>query len=414
MNSFNKPKMNRFQELLIFKVFCFLGLFAGCNPPAENNTEIPGDPQIIEIHENNNPVSWDEIIQKVTLVPLETHDSAVLGLSKNIAVNDRIYFLCNNRLQLFNRDGKYLYSVGRQGRGPGEYGQITDFCITEAGDICILDYQKIMRYTASGTFQKEYSLTEYCDTCINPNFLCWINDDLQYFWISGNSEFETLPESDRFHLYKMHNGKIQQSYYKAFSVTTSGASKFVPKKDGDYYLLPSDYDNFICTIDQNGISKSYVLDFGRYHVNFEDFTYGFSSEVGYNNLMKLIQGNYGYNIHMFVDMGETIFMAFRLKAENTYGFYNKITHKTILLSSECVIDNQLPFLPLTFDRLNSEILVGVIQPYELLQYWEENDIEPSESRLMGPDDVLHLQEIEEMDNAVLVFIRIDTAKLQHR
>ncbi len=71
-------------------------------------------------------------------------------------------------------------------------------------------------------------------------------------------------------------------------------------------------------------------------------------------------------------------------------------------------------MPHTFDRLNPEILVGVIQPYELLQYWEESDVKPSESRLMGPDDVLHLQEIEEMDNAVLVFIRMDTAKLQHR
>ena len=83
-------------------------------------------------------------------------------------------------LFVFDRKGKYLYSIHNQGNGPGEYLDIRSFCTSADGkDILINDGYKLLSYSlADGTFRQARPLNLQVDnpprnvlfaSCINPS-----------------------------------------------------------------------------------------------------------------------------------------------------------------------------------------------------------------------------------------------------
>lgn len=68
----------------------------------------------IDIHE----------IADVEYIPLETTDSSMLQVDVSISITDNCIMVSDilqHILVFFDRKGKYLHTVNRYGRGPGEY-----------------------------------------------------------------------------------------------------------------------------------------------------------------------------------------------------------------------------------------------------------------------------------------------------
>ena len=57
------------------------------------------------------------------IIPLETTDDILMGDIKSIKIYDDTYFILDSRNVIFrfDKDGKYLSKIARQGRGHGEY-----------------------------------------------------------------------------------------------------------------------------------------------------------------------------------------------------------------------------------------------------------------------------------------------------
>lgn len=86
---------------------------------------------------------------------------AILGevdLDGNIFVIDAGNF----RIQKYNKDGKYIQSIGRQGQGPGEFERPSSLYLDSENNIYVDDSgQKVHIFNKEGEFKKAITLTEY-------------------------------------------------------------------------------------------------------------------------------------------------------------------------------------------------------------------------------------------------------------
>lgn len=101
-----------------------------------------------------------------------------------------------NRVNVYNKNGSFLYSIGREGRGPGEFLQINTFDFSEDYNrLYILDALKVEIFIKKDEiFEQFKTIPLYLQ---DVSDFCTLNDKL---YVSGsridNSELETLAELD--------------------------------------------------------------------------------------------------------------------------------------------------------------------------------------------------------------------------
>ena len=104
-------------------------LLVGCR---QKSSEPVGDAVLIEIPETKTGPIEDivENFRYVTLKHGENSDAMLGTISKLRVFRDRIYVLDNsftNKMLIFDKKGNFLKKVGRAGKGPMEYTDITTF-----------------------------------------------------------------------------------------------------------------------------------------------------------------------------------------------------------------------------------------------------------------------------------------------
>ena len=115
-------------------------------------------------------------------IKLKIEEDLVLGSEKDenylfyrvwdIAVNDRgdIYVLDSGkyRIQKYDKDGRFLQTIGRQGQGPGEFERPVGLYLDKKGNINVLGYPKIYLFNHKGEFIKTL-ITSFFVTNIVPD-----------------------------------------------------------------------------------------------------------------------------------------------------------------------------------------------------------------------------------------------------
>ena len=83
--------------------------------------------------EKLNEISISSFFSKVELIILETTDESIIGEVSDFQVFDDYFYILDCRherqLKVFDREGKYIRSIGNLGRGPGEYSSLSSFTI---------------------------------------------------------------------------------------------------------------------------------------------------------------------------------------------------------------------------------------------------------------------------------------------
>ncbi len=148
-----------------------------------------------------------ELADSVWYVPLETHDSILLG---DLSGEGRIRYAGNkfyiydgqqNVVHLFSEDGKYLNPIAQRGQGHDEFFHLLDF--TTIGDtVYVCDFgNKIHRYLSDGVYldkillpKQAYRLVNYSDDTL----ACYITDNQfthteeAYSWLIVNTERDSI------------------------------------------------------------------------------------------------------------------------------------------------------------------------------------------------------------------------------
>lgn len=128
------------------------------------------------------------------IIGSETDDHYFFSsLRKIIADNDgRIYALDNKaaRIQVYNKNGEYIETIGRKGQGPGEFSVPYNFFMDEKGNLFVLDTmaRKIIVFSDDWKYVKSISFNEI---------------GLSHFFIgkSGNIFFSTLASEPEGNMY---------------------------------------------------------------------------------------------------------------------------------------------------------------------------------------------------------------------
>jgi len=135
-------------------------------------------------------VGLSEIASEISYIPLGTNDSSLVQILRRglffegglIYVNE-VKGHHSSILKIFNTKGEFIRQFNRYGRGPQEYGYISDLQIeSSTGNICIRSFDKITEYTSGGQFIRSvnyrtnvnssgYNFTKFCKLDENTYFL---------------------------------------------------------------------------------------------------------------------------------------------------------------------------------------------------------------------------------------------------
>lgn len=86
----------------------------------------------------------------------------VRGIAVDNQGNIYVADMSNFRVQKFDRDGKYLMTIGRKGQGPGEFEQPTKILIDEAkGNIYVQDQMRIKVFDKEGKYTTDIIPKKY-------------------------------------------------------------------------------------------------------------------------------------------------------------------------------------------------------------------------------------------------------------
>lgn len=139
-----------------------LFIIVACN---ENNKSINTAKYEIDIDtvKNDGIANISSYFKSVKPIILETNENNLLRSIDAIQVTDDFIFILDRfykRLYCFNKNGKFIRTIGNLGSGPGDYTSISDFTIDNSNNIYILDKMsnKINLYSFSGEYVFTISL----------------------------------------------------------------------------------------------------------------------------------------------------------------------------------------------------------------------------------------------------------------
>ncbi|MDR0566470.1 MAG: 6-bladed beta-propeller [Prevotellaceae bacterium] len=341
------------------------------------------DEIIISTETSNENLLMSEYIDTSYFIQLETNDNSLIKMTGKIVFDSQRIFIYdlfgqgNNKLLVFDRNGKFLNTIGNFGNGPGEYAELRDFCIDSANrQIFLLCESGIVRcYDYAGRFKEKYTaesdLKTYKIECLDEHF----------YFIGGEKDFFNLVITD-----------------SKFKIT----QKFFPNKDfGENMVIlvhplnvvrshiqyRRDMDNYIYLIkDHKDAIKQYAIDFGENTIDFSEL-----KNLSQDALREKIKTTRG-DIYSFIQNSGHAVFYYSDKKEVAIGIYDKKSRITKNYSIKNMVDKYLGNHPLFFEYVTaSNEFVAVINPAELQE--------------ISTDYVKGMQVLED-DNPILYVVKM--------
>ena len=252
--------MLKLESFFFFSFFLFL---AGCG---NQSKPVSVEQEIITPLSAGNAV--DDLlpyIDSVEVVPLETTGKALIGLVGKILLlpNGNVLIKSTASMFMFSPEGKFLFQIGKNGRGPEEYLTIDDVCLSQdARELWILGGCEIVKYsTETGRFIRKTTL-ELPEIC------------------NGFDEIASGPGHSAFLYYcpQMDENNFSEDFYCLYRYDEQGRilQKFLPRKDyglnialitqtsdNRYILRPQDSDNICYYLSDSLPVPRVKIDFGK-------------------------------------------------------------------------------------------------------------------------------------------------------
>ena len=252
--------MLKLESFFFFSFFLFL---AGCG---NQSKPVSVEQEIITPLSAGNAVNdLLPYIDSVEVVPLETTGKALIGLVGKILLlpNGNVLIKSTASIFMFSPEGKFLFQIGKNGRGPEEYLTIDDVCLSQdARELWILGVCEIVKYsTETGQFIRKTTL-ELPEIC------------------NGFDAIASGPGHSAFLYYcpQMDENNFSEDFYCLYRYDEQGRilQKFLPRKDyglnialitqasdNRYILRPQDSDNICYYLSDSLPVPRVKIDFGK-------------------------------------------------------------------------------------------------------------------------------------------------------
>lgn len=173
----------------IFLLFLIAG-FVSC---AKRGSDISSDASNVNLRIDLNAISEPELkisnfVDSVQFIELETTEQCIVGQISKVFFLDSIILAVDSKagtLLFFDNQGKYLHTIDKRGKGPGEYTRITCALYDSTQQqIMVFDgmMRKLLFYRHDGTLIRE--IPDFSDRAVirdlinlpDGSFLCYTPD----------------------------------------------------------------------------------------------------------------------------------------------------------------------------------------------------------------------------------------------
>lgn len=207
---------------------------------------------------------FDNYIESIEKIPLEVTDSSFIVYIQKILLTSskQIVILNSTGILVFDSNGKFLFRVGKVGRGPGEYLQLFDICLSaDNKNILAVDYNNdVFEYAVSdGHFIRKISpsFPKKCPNCIGIAS----SDKNGFFLFSCNPSNQTDFDTDFFCLNQFDgDGRYVDHFLKREDYVFPN-SIVTQSYDNSYIIRPPDGEH-VCYRIRNGQLEGFLkIDF---------------------------------------------------------------------------------------------------------------------------------------------------------
>lgn len=289
-----------------------------CKENNNNHSKINFD---VSKWDNKQTVPY-KLIKSIKFIPLETKNDNLLGkVNKIFATNDIIYVLdmrYTKKIFAFNKEGKYLNSIGHRGKGPGEYLSINDFIVDEKRNtLQILDSElrKVLIYDAiNGKFIKEFKLNFWATEFAMPS-----NNTLLFF-----SKDQPSKVGIKYSIARLNTENMNYDWFlKKDEYDRLLSSEFSIFQSQNIYYT-SYLNDVVYQLTDNEIRPFATFNFGTQKIPSDKL-----KKIAFNDIQSLIkllhEENWSYNIDNFLDNDELITFDFTLEGRRVFVIYSKLS-----------------------------------------------------------------------------------------
>lgn len=218
----------------------------------------PTKPLVIKVRKDGGkPMTTSALIDNDhRIIKLETGDDFLIGEIKKVIVHNNKVFVFDEKivekLFCFDISGKYLFTVGKRGNGPGEMDTPRDFDISN-DRIYIIDRKcQVYIFDMNGNYLSTLRLP-----FLSVN-ICTFNDSTLFFY--NNSYMDEF----KFHLAKVNTlDKSVESF--AFPFRTSFEEKYgvaqAFSRNGQSALVCKIFCDTLFRLTNNRLTPAYAIDF---------------------------------------------------------------------------------------------------------------------------------------------------------
>ena len=221
------------------------------------------DLEVYKIEKVDDVLYWDDFVEKIDIIPLETNANSLVGVfHKGIVTGSDIYVFDFRYQILLNFDiaGNFKKRIGGKGKGPEEYFEIRDFCIVD-DDIYILDYKKIHRYSRI-TGKKEDTWSFDTRNSFNPVSMFVFDKNNYFLWNIDPPSVVNSDQGEYYRMHKMKEGKALEKFFK-YEYPLTNAPWFYMLDKQSCYLRPIDGEDIIYKLTKDSLCALFKIDFGR-------------------------------------------------------------------------------------------------------------------------------------------------------
>jgi hypothetical protein len=313
----------------LLSILVLMVYLTSCDHP-EKSTD-PLSLKRIEVSPDPTKFTLSQIVDSIQFVVLETDPDALIGTTSKLLVTDSAIYVMENyqrkSVLAFNRQGDFLYRVGRQGKGPGEFTDLDDICINKQNQCVVSDFsgKKILFFDNHGAFIREIKPTFY------PSKIGCINNDLyvvtSYF---PNSLINILSMGGTSTPVKFKDDPDFRSYDHTLRESPQG------------FYFQQYLDDTVYKIDNEEIKPCYLVDFGERKM-------GRSAYLKYPlnpidpSLLRLIPAGIRYGPLNFIENDKFIAFIFFQSTVNErdiqFCIFDKRTDKAIFTEMNLAFDD---------------------------------------------------------------------------
>lgn len=359
---------------IIFKIIvllCLIVFSSGCKfSKKEKKSSTSLVKTIVLDNKSRSKISFEELLDTATFIPLETKDESLIASIDYIKVNqDGIYILDkkSSNVLKFTLQGKFEFKLNK-GKGPGEIIQPKCIALDESGHFFyVLDRWNIVKkFTKDGDFKREIRLK------FNSNSLEYSERDKQFIFYNSFIKNKVLEKGGQNFNFVVtnKNGEIiskQAPYPDCVEVFTFSRYYEVFSKDNGHVYVTIPMQDKIYELINNELVPVFELDYLNNNQSLAD---NFFKEMAPNKindfayLSKKENEHPFYSIQNYTNTERYIFLFCVGKQEPSLWYYDKVNNHSFKVDIAEIRKNMFPCIALTSSK--GDFFYSVLYPAGLM------------------------------------------------